>query len=427
MTVLVAADDLTGANDTAVQFARRGWNTRIQLDGGSSRSAPSGAPLVIAILTDSRALAPVDAARSVHDAVDAAHEAGLLYLKVDSTLRGSIAGQIAGALEGWSARHPGAFAVVCPAYPAMGRTVVAGQLLVGGVPVSMTAAGTDPVTPVASSDILDLVRGSRRALVDEIDGAAAGDVLILDAADDGDLRAIAARIAAIGPRAVPVGSAGLAIAVAESWAALDEHGPQNPFPAAGRRPLSATGLHLVQVTSLHDVARSQATALAERPGTIVVDLTLEDITDGSATGRLRCAVVSADASSILLVRPPEMRDPRAGTAAAQEIAEAMGDAVATIVREGGVARLGLVGGDGARAALRSLGVGSLTVTGAAAEGVPLSMADDGDAPGIIIWTKAGGFGEHRVLLDITATPTITTIGGTADAAPAAYSISREDH
>ena len=53
------------------------------------------------------------------DAVNALMNAGVdrVFLKIDSTMRGSVPGQVAGALAAWRTRHPDARAVVCPAYP----------------------------------------------------------------------------------------------------------------------------------------------------------------------------------------------------------------------------------------------------------------------------------------------------------------------
>ena len=50
-------------------------------------------------------------------------------------MRGSVPGQIAGAIGAWRSRYADARAIVCPAYPRMGRTVQASRLFVHGEPV----------------------------------------------------------------------------------------------------------------------------------------------------------------------------------------------------------------------------------------------------------------------------------------------------
>ena len=145
------------------------------------------------------------------EALHALMHAGIerIFLKIDSTMRGSVPGQVAGALAAWRTVHPDARAFVCPAYPLMGRTVESGRLLVNGVPVDRTAFGSDPVTPVKASDMSELLPDSSA-------------VRTFDAATDADLMRIAEFISAAGPSVIPVGSGGLAEAVAEVWSGREE-------------------------------------------------------------------------------------------------------------------------------------------------------------------------------------------------------------
>ena len=124
-------------------------------------------------------------------------------------MRGSVPGQIAGALAAWRTLHPDARAFVCPAYPLMGRTVESGRLLVNGEPVERTPFGSDPVTPVKTSDMSELLPDSVT-------------IRMFDAATDADLMKIAESISAAGPSVIPVGSGGLAEAVSEVWSGREE-------------------------------------------------------------------------------------------------------------------------------------------------------------------------------------------------------------
>ncbi|HET9468304.1 MAG TPA: four-carbon acid sugar kinase family protein, partial [Vicinamibacterales bacterium] len=141
------ADDLTGAGDASVQFAKRGWDVFLALDVRLKPDTTENS--VVALTTDSRALTNDAAQQLTFDALRTLMDAGAdrVFLKIDSTMRGSVRGQVGGALDAWRTRHPDARAVVCPAYPRMGRTVAAGRLLVHGQPVDRTAIGRDPVTP----------------------------------------------------------------------------------------------------------------------------------------------------------------------------------------------------------------------------------------------------------------------------------------
>ena len=116
----IVADDLTGAGDTAVQFVRAGWQTELRLRPAMTPAATFAD--VVAVTTDSRNQTAQEAAGSVSAAVKQLRETGVthLYKKIDSTLRGQIRAEVHAALDAWA---PAAVAVVCPAFPAAGRTV----------------------------------------------------------------------------------------------------------------------------------------------------------------------------------------------------------------------------------------------------------------------------------------------------------------
>ncbi|TNM69740.1 four-carbon acid sugar kinase family protein [Streptomyces sp. NP160] len=422
----VVADDLTGAADTAVQFVASGWAAVLDLPGGSSpgSSSPGGGPAdapdgVLAVSTDARALG--EGARAVTAAaVRGLRERGAahLYLKVDSTLRGSVAAQVAGALDAWDsgdARGGRAVAVVCPAYPAMGRTVVDGVALVDGRRLEEGPAGRDPVTPVATSVLGELLPGAvhlgrpgtgpseraGRALLDAVLAASGGDtgvrVVTVDAADDADLAVVAAAVAAGGPALVPVGSAGLAGALARCW-------PRTSAPTAesSRPPHAAVrsaGAVLVLVSSLHDVAREQADVLRGGWSGSVTHLapTHADLADDAARARwLATADRPPRPDLLVLTAPPEP----AGAAAAPGVATALADAVAALHGREPLRAVVAVGGDGAEALVRRWAATGLSVAGALAEGVPHGVLIGGVSDGLPLATKAGGFGAPGTLLDV---------------------------
>src|SRR5918999_3031963 len=154
MRVAIIADDLTGAADTGVQFARAGYRTAVAFRGAPI--PPSEDLDAVALDTDSRALPPGFAAKRVISASRAVRDAPILYKKLDSTLRGPIAAELGAAL-GASGRER---AVVAPAFPAAGRTTANGVQLVRGVPVHETEVRDDPRTPVREGHVPTLLATS---------------------------------------------------------------------------------------------------------------------------------------------------------------------------------------------------------------------------------------------------------------------------
>jgi uncharacterized protein YgbK (DUF1537 family) len=297
-----------------------------------------------------------------------------LYLKIDSTIRGRVAEQVRGALSGYRRHHPEAYAVVCPAYPAMGRTVEDGVVLVEGLPVHEGAAGRDPVTPVTESDLTRVLPGSVRVPAGQDltaalrEAGAHHDVVVVDARDEADIERLAAAVATVGPNALPVGSAGLAGALSRAWRDSDRRSD----PAEGPAPTGPTRAErtLVVVSSLHDVARAQAgalLALVER-GELAVDLllTASERVDGAANQRARD--IASEAAAVL---------------------------------DGGHHDfLVLVGGDGAAATLNALDATGIRVIDAPVEGVPLGSVVGGRHDGLAVATKAGGFGDTTTLIQL---------------------------
>ncbi len=185
LAALVVADDLTGACDAGVQFARRGMATTVLL----ARDAPPGWAQVVAVSTETRNASEEDAARGVAAVADWI-TAPVVFKKVDSVLRGSPGAEIRAAMDAFGF---GA-AVATPAFPAMGRVVKDGW------------TGGRSCPTVLRSDVHVRPEGVAAAL----DGGAR--VVSVDGDCEADLDAI---VAGVGSRRVLwAGSGGLAGALA---------------------------------------------------------------------------------------------------------------------------------------------------------------------------------------------------------------------
>lgn len=423
-TLGIVADDLTGANDTLVQFAEAGFLARLSLAGPDTLADPdtghsTAAPAALALVTDARPLDADHARSRTSEAVHQLSRTGInrLYVKIDSTMRGSVAGQIAGALQAWGETHPDPFAVVCPAYPAMGRVVDGGQLLVHGERVELSPAGSDPVTPVLTSGMRDLlpdavlapnlstVPAEQRANV-LLSAAQESSVVVVDATTQSDLGVIAAALLELGSRAVPVGSAGLAAALAAEWT--------SPVERDATILQSVSGRTLVVVSSLHDVSREQTRVLTEScPDSELVALypTMDNLrTAAAAEAWLEEKVPPHDLPSTVVMVSPSRTGSREegqpdGANTGARVADGLATLATALMERHRFSNLVLMGGDGARAVLRACGAESVTVRGAVQEGVPLGVINGGRAHGVRTVTKAGGFGSPETLVHILETLT----------------------
>ena len=178
MKCLIIADDLTGACDAAVQFRRRGAKTKVALDWTEAGVEASECE-VLAVSTDSRGLNQPETERRILAVAEQARYwvPEVIFKKVDSLWRGDQAAEIRACRAAFGCDS----VVVTPAFPAMGRRVVNGQLLVDTLP------DWQPLRIEA-----------------------------LDAASDEDLRRIVRKGQQSGTHVLWAGSAGLACALARA-------------------------------------------------------------------------------------------------------------------------------------------------------------------------------------------------------------------
>ena len=158
----IIADDLTGANDTALQFHNHGCNTQMILELCND-IANKDLIQCWAISTESRNIPSFEAVEAVCQAAEfmkAELNIEHFYKKIDSTLRGNIAREILamiGVLEADAA-------IIVPAFPAEGRVTVGGYQLLKGVPIERTEMARDPYSPIYESHIPTILE---RQLTDE--------------------------------------------------------------------------------------------------------------------------------------------------------------------------------------------------------------------------------------------------------------------
>lgn len=152
--LLVIADDLSGATDVGVQFAKRGIPAFVTIQTTTEPSNLAGlfaSHEVVLIDIESRHVSPDEAMRRVTRIVGEARAAGvdLFYKKTDSTLRGNVGAELEALLKASGGR------TLCfiPAHPALGRTTRDGVHFVDGQPLHESAFAIDPRSPVRESSV----------------------------------------------------------------------------------------------------------------------------------------------------------------------------------------------------------------------------------------------------------------------------------
>ena len=407
--VVILADDLTGACDTAQPFAAVAPTGVLVRDLKGLEHA--GGWRVLSINGRTRSLDPQAARVATREALRRlAHlEASVLYKKIDSTLRGNVAAELQGLAEVF----PDRAVLVAPAFPAMGRTTVQGQVLVRGVPADRTEYAADPRHPVRDASLLRLCGGEGPhgaeliplARVREGAGALAAALarargparfLCVDAETDADLEAIARAAEAGGARYILVGSAGLAGALARvgpghGQGAADS-GPA--WPAAGRR-LAAIGTRNPAAVAQVEWVRHEGLAalIALHP----------EHCQGPRRG-LEVSLLQVRARDALSAGQDVVVHVAGGFAPEVSASRLLANVVDGIAPDA-VRGLILSGGGTAEAVLERLGAwGIQALPAPIPPGCSLGLLRGGRYEGTRVLLKAGGFGGERLLGDILNLP-----------------------
>lgn len=169
--LVIIADDLTGALDTAAPFAARGLHTEVALTPNAVPSGLSQRPAVLSINLASREGAAGDAHRAMRQVMEALPPNAMLFKKVDSRLKGHIAVELDAI--------PFKRALVAPAIPAFGRVVRDGYVQGFGVPTPISVAKAlshhasrcSVVDSATDQDMRDALAGAQAEGIDLFIGA----------------------------------------------------------------------------------------------------------------------------------------------------------------------------------------------------------------------------------------------------------------
>ena len=149
----VIADDLTGASGIGLTLTARGMRTVLSV-GVPSGDAPEGDALVVSLKSRS---CQVDQAVAQSRAAChwlREHGAKQIVFKYCSTFDSTPQGNIGPALDAlFEETETLAPVIVCPAFPATGRTVYQGHLFVQDVLLSDRVMRNHPVTPMTDPDL----------------------------------------------------------------------------------------------------------------------------------------------------------------------------------------------------------------------------------------------------------------------------------
>ncbi len=425
MEAVILADDLTGANDSGVQLARRGLTTSVlfKMDAQSVRGQDA-----IVLNTDSRACTSQEAYSRVVEAAQFLRllPAEFIYKKIDSTLRGNIGAE----LDAMDDVFQPEFIIIAPAYPDNGRTTTEGIHYLYGQPVHETDIGADKKTPVTTSYIPELLaqqtkkavalisitelRAGKCGVVKRLDALLSEGVryVVSDAECEADLYILVEGVRESGYRVVWAGSAGLAKCL--------------PVGAVYLQPMAEPILHkdsnsrqnlpvLVVVGSITARSHVQLQALLASKETVGIELQSKRLVQKSEWRereiRRACerGLDALHSGHHVVLHVPTNESVitdtiKVGLAHYHDIVEisnsiagAIGEVVSNLLHTGDWAGVVMTGGDTATQICKQLGTERFELIDEVESGVPIGLLCGGLELHAV--TKAGNFGTDAVLLN----------------------------
>jgi len=420
----IIADDLSSATDCGAQVVRSGLSVVVPL-GSFSLPIQARSTQVISVDTDSRSLPADQAYAKVKAASQQLVAAGWthFYKSVDSTLRGNLGAEIEAVLD---IVKPDC-AVIAPAFPKYGRTTVAGVQHLHGRPLHETEFGTDPTAPVKDADIARrLAEGSRRKTdrmtLDQVRAGSTQiknalkklladgiELVVVDIAEQDDLKRICLGLSQSDFRIVWVGSTGLAEFVPLAFEVVSTSNTLNLDHAVDFRPSLAL-VGSASETTRHQLDYAQTNngldIIYLDPARLIQNRTSAAAELEQAESNLRVALDSGhDVALVVRTSRDEIVATQqlgatlnlSAAQVAQRIVDALAQAGSKLVREGRISGIVATGGDTANALCNTLRAQALEILGAVEAGIPIMRVLGEQSLPLV--TKAGGFGSMAAIAD----------------------------
>ncbi|CAM4301554.1 uncharacterized protein YgbK (DUF1537 family) [Paenibacillus endophyticus] len=416
----IVADDITGANDIGIMYAKAGFRTYVYpIDATPLVGGNMPLPDVLVMNTNSRLDSRAEAYCKVFRMTTALYSLGCnrFFNKTCSVFRGNVGAECDAMLDALGED----FGVIILGFPKNGRTTLDGVHYVHGKRLEDSEFRNDPANPMLESDLVSILQAQTKRKVDlvSIDIVEQGadalraeinrkrercSYLILDVRDDRSLHIIAE---AVKNERVLCGSS----ALSEHMSLLPELSKGINFSLKAERPVPGTNV-LCAAGSLMPQTAAQI-AYAKQQGMISYELDSIKLLDEREKLRHLADVTAAVGGSLkeghdVLIHTSGDRDKveetkRQGsllglsnTEVSRLISNALAWAVKEIVDRTNNRKLLIAGGETSAAVCDKLGIEGIQVLREIEPGLP-SCRSLGSVP-IDLVLKSGSFGSEAFFL-----------------------------
>lgn len=412
----VIADDLTGANDTALQFAKRNIKSSVEINFVEITDIEDKE--VIVIDTDSRDLDKELAYKKVKDICEkiSKYDIKCIYKKVDSTLRGNLGIEIKAVDDIFNPD----IVIIAPAYPANQRITIGGYHLLEGKPIELTEIANAPKTPVKKS-YLPAILGEQvdekiaivdfkllRQKIDIVTKKISEFVkngkrwIVFDIIEEENFITLMNAVKKY-KNILWVGSAGLAEYLPYYYRWTGEK-----FLSMNRRK----GSILICAGSVSHITQNQVQTLLNKEKINLVKINMASLLEDKDNELMKKAqiinqLIKAQENILLATAQSDDEVEKAieigkkYNLSRKEVSEKIANIMAELIRSINVNNLSgmiLTGGDMAVHICRAIGVNSIKIISEIDSGVPLGYIESNKLEKLFIVTKAGAFGKPDVFI-----------------------------
>lgn len=401
------ADDFTGATDLAGMLVRHGMRA-VQTIGVPDISANEIDADAVIVALKSRTIPADEAIAQSLKALEWLQAGGCqrFYFKYCSTFDSTNEGNIGPVAEALLGALGAGQAIACPAFPENGRTVFKGYLYAGDVLLNESGMQDHPLTPMTDPNLVRVLARQSKAPVGLLDyrtirqGAdAARDhlaalavdgkrLVIADATDEADLRTLAS---ATVHQLLSTGGSGLAVGMPAAFDAaglFKLQGAAADLPEVGGKGAiisgscsRATNEQVARFARNHPVFQIDPLALAE--GKDLAAEALEWAKDRIGKGPV-LVYATASPDAVKAAQEAVGRE-KAGALVEEALAT-----IAAGLREMGVTRMVVAGGETSGAVVQKLNIGALRIGPEIDPGVPWCVSIGGKEMALAL--KSGNFG-----------------------------------
>ena len=383
--LICICDDLTGSSVQAILLRNKGFRVEQIVDWNPSITS-SGNADVLTINGDTRRMEQDVAAQTIASVLATYGSQPAYAKRIDTTLRGHLKTETDILLK----HLPESIALVVPAYPASGRTTIAGYHLMNGLLLERTELAHDPLWPVRSSYApgyfgpgteripIDIVSLGAEAVADALVTASSRSrVIVADALTDDDIDILAFGAVKTGLHILPV-----------------DPGPFTSAYAARLLSTESNPTILAVIGSTSELTERQLASLAKNANTRVMTLRTDRLLL-AATQKITWDIPADFSGGVLVLRPGETLERGSEEIVAAGLAEAGSYFMKTLSPR--VCGVILSGGDTAIHFARRMGISILSPE---MEIQPLMMGGrvvNEPCAGLLVVTKGGLIGREDAL------------------------------